>query len=135
MTVGYLYPIAGLGKKTGNGVPAVDSDLADASAVALDHSGNVLVATTGSFGAGAVRVIAAKSGTFYGQKMIKGDIYALPGLIDASAVAVDAAGNVLFGDDYDYLVRMLAEKSGTYYGVKERAGHVYTIAGNGKSPF
>jgi hypothetical protein len=135
MTVGYLYPIAGLGKKTANGVPAVDSDLGDASAVALDHSGNVLVATTGDFGAGAVRVIADKSGTFYGQKMIKGYIYALPGLTDAGAVAVDAAGNVLFGDDNDYLVRMLAEKPGDYYGVKERAGHVYTIAGNGKSPF
>jgi hypothetical protein len=134
MAVGYLYTIAGLGKETANGVPAVDSDLGDASAVALDHSGNVLVATTGDFGSGAVRVIAAKSGTFYGQKMIKGHIYGLPGLTDASAVAVDAAGNVLFGDDNDYLVRMLAEKSGTYYGVKERAGHVYTIAGNGKSP-
>lgn len=135
MTVGYLYTIAGLGQKTANGVPAVDSDLADAFAVALDHSGNVLVATTGAVGASAVRVIAAKSGTFYGQKMVKGDIYALPGLAGASAVAVDAAGNVLFGDNNDYLVRMLAEKSGDYYGVKARAGHVYTIAGNGKFPF
>ena len=71
---------------------------------------------------------------FYGQKMVKGDIYALPGLAGASAVAVDAAGNVLFGDNNDYLVRMLAEKSGDYYGVKARAGHVYTIAGNGKFP-
>jgi hypothetical protein len=134
MTVGDIYAIAGLGKKTANGVPAVDSDLSDVSAVALDHSGNILVATTGDFAQGPVRVIAARSGTFYGQKMIKGDSYALPGLTDASSVAVDAAGNVLFGDDYHYLVRMLDVKTGTYYGVKERAGHVYTIAGNGKAP-
>jgi hypothetical protein len=95
MTVGDIYAIAGLGKKTANGVPAVDSDLSDVSAVALDHSGNILVATTGDFAQGPVRVIAARSGTFYGQKMIKGDSYALPGLTDASSVAVDAAGNGL----------------------------------------
>jgi hypothetical protein len=134
MTVGDIYPIAGLGKRTANGVPAVDSDLSDVAAVALDHSGNILVATSGNLGVGPVRVIADRSGTVYGQRMVKGDIYTLPGLTDAAAVAVDNAGNVLYGDDYHFLVRMLAEKSGDYYGVKARAGHVYTVAGNGKEP-
>jgi hypothetical protein len=134
MTAGDIYAIAGLGSRTANGVPAADSDLTDVAAVALDHAGNILVATSGNLGVGPVRVIAEKSGTRYGQKMIKGDIYTLPGLADAGAVAVDAAGNVLVGDQYDYLVRMLAEKTGGYYGVKARAGHVYTIAGNGQPP-
>jgi hypothetical protein len=136
MTVGYLYAIAGLGTKTGNGVPAVDSDLPAVSAVALDHAGNILVATgNNGFAHAAVRVIAAKAGTFYGKKMVKGDIYALPGgLNGANAVAVDSAGNVLAGNIGDFLVQMLAEKTGTYYGVKARAGHVYTIAGTGRPP-
>ncbi len=135
MTVGYIYAIAGLGTKTGNGVPAVDSDLPAVSAVALDHAGNILVATGNNYYIhGGIRVIAAKAGTFYGKKMIKGDIYALPGLAGASAVAVDHAGNVLVVESNGYLVQMLAEKTGGYYGVKARAGHVYTIAGNGKPP-
>ena len=136
MTVGYIYAIAGLGPKIGNGVPAVDSDLPAVSAVAVDHAGNILVATgNNGFVHAAVRVIAAKAGTFYGKKMVKGDIYALPGgLNGANAVAVDSAGNVLAGNIGDLLVQMLAEQTGTYYGVKARAGHVYTIAGTGRPP-
>jgi hypothetical protein len=142
MTVGDIYTIAGLGTKTGNGVPAVDSDLTGVQAVALDHAGNILVATgdegyppgSGEYGHTTVRVIAAETGTFYGQKMIKGDVYALPGLGGASAVAVDSAGNVLAGNSDLSVVQLLAEKTGAYYGVKARAGHVYTIAGNGKPP-
>ena len=136
MTVGDIYPIAGLGTKTGNGVPAIDSNL-QAAAVALDHDGNILVATgeTGHPNA-AVVVIAAKTGAFYGQKMIKGDIYSVvrsfPGDNSVSSVAVDNAGNVLAGEQYQ--VEMLAEKTGDYYGVKARAGHLYTIAGTGSYP-
>jgi hypothetical protein len=66
--------------------------------------------------------------------MIKGDIYAVPGLGGASAVAVDSAGNVLAGNADTFVVQLLAEKTGDFYGVKARAGHVYTIAGNGKPP-
>jgi hypothetical protein len=134
MTVGDIYSIAGLGTKTGNGVPAVDSDLPAVSAVAIDHAGNVLVAIGDTEYVHAVRVIAAKAGTFYGQKMIKGDIYSLPGLDGANAVAVDSAGNVLAGNLNDDLVQMLAVKTGAYFGVKARAGRVYTIAGTGRPP-
>ena len=133
MSVGYIYAIAGLGTKTASGVPAADSHLAAVSAVALDHAGNILVATASSaVGGGPVEVIAARTGTFYDKKMIRGDIYALPGLNGASAVAVDSAGNVLAGNINHSLVQLLAEKTGDYYGVKARAGHVYPIAGNGK---
>ena len=137
MTVGDIYSIAGLGRKTGNGVRAVDSKLPTVLAVALDHAGNILVATGNNSGAyPAVAVIAAKTGSFYGQKMTKGDLYTLfrtlPGAGGATSVAVDNAGNVLIG--MEYVVRMLAEKTGGYYGVKARAGHVYTIAGTGSFP-
>jgi hypothetical protein len=137
MTVGDIYSIAGLGSKTGNGVPAVDSKLPTVMGAALDHAGNILVATGNNSGAyPAVAVIAAKTGSFYGQKMTKGDLYtlfrSLPGASGATSVAVDNAGNVLIGTEY--VVRMLAEKTGGYYGVKARAGHVYTIAGTGSFP-
>jgi len=136
MTVGYIYAIAGLGTKAGSGVPAVDSDLSAVSAVAIDHAGNILVAAANNddYPRGGIRVIAAKTGTFYGQKMIKGDIYALPGLAYASAVAVDNAGNVLAGNRTENLVQMLAVKTGDFYGIKAHAGRTYTIAGNAKSP-
>ena len=135
MTVGYIYTIAGLGTKTGSGGPAIDSHLDAVSAVALDSAGNVLVAAVNNgYPRGGIRVIAVKNGTFYGQKMRKGDIYALPGLAGASAVAVDNAGNVLAGEEGYALVQMLAVKTGAYYGVKARAGRVYTIAGNGRLP-
>jgi len=134
MTVGDIYSIAGLGTKAGNGAPAADSELPAVSAVAIDQAGNVLVAVGDTEYTHDVRVIAAKTGTFYGQKMIKGDIYSLPALAGANAVAVDSAGNVLAGNLNGFLVQMLAAKTGDYYGVKARAGRVYTVAGTGKPP-
>ena len=128
MKAGYIYTIAGGGTKTGDGVPATGANLLDASGVALDHVGNVLVA------ASSVRVIAVKSGVFYGRKMTAGDIYTLPGFgvsNFATSVAVDTAGNVLVaasGAD----VQMLVEKTGSYYGKSLRAGRVVAIAGNGQ---
>jgi hypothetical protein len=116
----------------------VDSKLYGVLAVALDHAGNILVAPGyNSSDHPAVEVIAAKTGTFYGQKMIKGDMY---GVVDslvgmgngAASVAVDSDGNVLIGTNYS--VWMLAAKTGDYYGVKARAGRVYTIAGTGIYP-
>lgn len=127
MKAGYIYTIAGGGTKRGDGVPATSVSLPSATAVALDHAGNVLVA------AGSVRVIAARSGTFYGQKMTAGHIYTVyapSASTPALSVAVDNVGNVLVSTQMD--VRMLAERTGTYYGKRARAGKVYSIAGNGR---
>lgn len=130
MKAGYIYTIAGDGTETGDGVPATDANLLDASGVALDHAGNVLVA------AGSVRVIAVKNGVFYGQRMTAGDIYTLPGFKSSSnfaaGVAVDGAGNVLVARSTWWDVRMLAAKTGSYYGKKVKAGRVVAIAGNGR---
>jgi hypothetical protein len=128
MRAGYIYTIAGGGTKSGNGVPAVTGKLAAASAVAIDRAGNILVA------AGTVRVIAARTGTFYGQPMLAGDIYSLPALsaADTTAIAVDSAGNVLAYSATDLTVSMLAQRSGWFYGQRVIAGHAYPIAGNGQ---
>jgi hypothetical protein len=124
MRAGYIYTIAGGGTKTPNGVPGTAAALLAARAVALDRSGNILVADDG------LRVIAAKSGTFYGKKMIADHIYTLPKPVHVTAVAVDNAGNVLTVTQTR--VQMLAGETGRFYGKAVHAGGVYTIAGNGR---
>ena len=123
MKAGYIYSIAGGGTKTPNGVPGTAAALQAARAVALDHTGNILVAD------GGLRVIAAKSGTFYGKKMTAGYVYTLPKPAGVSAVAVDNAGNVLTATQTR--IQLLAGKTGRFYGKAAHAGGVYTIAGNG----
>jgi hypothetical protein len=143
MKAGYLYTIAGGGTATGDGGPATKAALTEAAAVALDGAGNVLIAD-----GGRVRVLAKKTGTFYGQKMTEGDIYTIAGsgasggltlgvparkaVIEANGIAVDSAGNVLVADETDSKVLMIAARSGTYYGTKARAGYIYSVAGNGR---
>jgi hypothetical protein len=124
MKAGYIYTIAGGGTKTPNGVPGTAAALLAARAVALDRSANILVADDG------LRVIAAKSGTFYGKKMTAGDIYTLPKPVHVTAVAVDNAGNVLTVTQTR--IQLLAGKTGRFYGKAAWAGGVYTIAGNGR---
>ena len=123
MTAGYIYTIAGGGTSTGNGVRATAATLAAASGAAVDAAGNVLVA------ASSVRIIAAKTGVFYGQKMTAGDIYTLPGFPGVTTVAVDSAGDVIVPAWPG--IRMRAAKTGSYYGKSVHAGVIYTIAGSG----
>ena len=52
----------------------------------MDAAGNLLIADTGN---GRVRVVAASTGTFYGQAMTAGDIY---------TVAGDGTARLLRGD-------------------------------------
>jgi hypothetical protein len=70
-------------------------------------------------------VVAATTGTFYGQPMTAGDIYNLAGggtgglgdggpatsaaLLQPGAVTVDTAGNMLIADTGDKRIRKVAE--------------------------
>jgi hypothetical protein len=82
-----------------------------------------------------VRVIAATTGTFYGQKMRAAHIYqvagdstqgpyanAVPGtktsLWAASGAVADLSGNLVISDGGE--VRVLADRSGRFYGRQER---------------
>ena len=86
-----------------------------------DTAGNVLIADTSN---NRIRVVAASTGTFYGQAMTAGDIYTIAGngtygfsgdggpgttaeLSYPEAVAVDA-GNVLIADSLNNRIRELA---------------------------
>ena len=77
MTAGDIYTIAGNGTAgfSGDGGPATSAELNSPQGVAADAAGNLLIAD----GSNRIRVVAASSGTFYGQAMTAGDIYTIAG--------------------------------------------------------
>ena len=136
MTAGDIYTIAGTGRRrfSGDGGPAASAGLRYPGGLTTDHAGNLVIADTGNH---RVRVIAARSATFYGRAMTAGDIYTIggdgnqPGVGYPQGVAVDPAGNVVLADGY--LVRVLAAWSGRFYCKEMTAGDVYPVAGNGQA--
>src|SRR6266705_1824927 len=146
MTAGHIYGVAGTGTAgfSGDGGPATAAELAGPADVKLDAAAN-LVLTDGANN--RVRVIAERTGTFYGRSMTAGHIYTVAGggtanpgdggpatgaeLQDPSVLAVDAAGNLVFADTNGYRIRVVAASTGTFYGQPMTAGDIYTVAGNG----
>ncbi len=144
MTAGHIYRVAGDGRtgSTGDGGPATKASLEAAGSTVVDGAGNLVIGDETR-----VRVVAGKTGRFYGQQMTAGHIYGIAGTgqagysgdggpagrarIAAGTVALDAAGNVLLADGNR--VRVVAVGSGSFYGVKMTTGHIYTVAGNGKT--
>jgi hypothetical protein len=144
MKRGRTYVVAGNGmaKPTGNGGPARKAGLNTVLSVAVDHLGNVVL---GAPFVGTIRVVAVKSGTFYGKRMVAGHIYQIAGVrkgltgdgVPAAkanvgepfSIAVDGQGNVVFTDGL-FTVRAIAERTGTFYGRPMKTGDVYTVAGN-----
>ena len=122
MTAGDIYTVAGGGSFTNDGVPATAAALSRTTGVALDSSGNLLIADTQSY---RIRVVPHSTGTFYGQAMTAGDIYTLAGqpgyagysgdggrarsaqLSLPTAIAVDDAGNLLIADRGNSRIRMI----------------------------
>ncbi len=78
MTAGDIYTVAGDGT-TGCSATAArppQPELSLPYGAAVDTAGNVVIADTGN---NRVRVVAARTGTFYGQTMTAGDIYTVAG--------------------------------------------------------
>jgi hypothetical protein len=150
MTAGDIYTVAGDGTQgfSGDGGPATTAELSVPEGVAVDTAGNLLIADTDN---GRVRVVAAKTGTFYGQAMTARHIYTVAGggtsglgdggpatqaLLDRpSDVVVDNAGNLVIADTLDQRIRVVAVKTGTFYGRRMTAGDIYTVAGDGDHGF
>ncbi len=151
MTAGDIYTIAGDGTPgfSGDGGPATSADLNNPGGVALDNAGNVVIADSIN---NRVRVVAARTGTFYGHRLIKGNIYTIAGkgsfgfsgdhgpatraeLGQPDDVAVDSAGDVIIADTFNGRVRVLATRTGSHYGQEIKAGDLGTIAGNGTSSY
>jgi len=144
MTKGDIYTVAGNGTTgySGDGGPATSAGLFGPNGVAADGNGNLLIADTVD---ARVRVVAAASGTYYGQAMTAGDIYTIAGDGNGGAsgdggpatgasvgapngVSLDGSGNVLIAGGGR--VRMVAENTGTFYTKPMTIGDIYTIAGN-----
>jgi secreted PhoX family phosphatase len=156
MTAGHIYTVAGTGTVgfSGDGGPATAAKLFTPEAVAVDRSGNLVI---GDAGNGRVRVVAARTGTFYGQAMTAGDIYTVAGDGDQrssgdggpataagltpGAIAIDGAGNLVIADSYPNIdisnnrIRVVAAQTGTFYGQAMTAGDIYTVAGTGDAGY
>jgi sugar lactone lactonase YvrE len=144
MTAADIYTIAGDGTHgyAGDGGPAVAAEFSWPRAVAVDPAGNLVIA---DFGNQRVRVVAASTGTFYGQAMTAGDAYTIAGggsgtgnggpgtgdAISAYGVAVDALGNVVVADNFDDRIWVVAAHAGAFYGQAMTSGDIYTVAGDG----
>jgi hypothetical protein len=147
MTAGNIYTIAGDGSigYSGDGGPATSAQLFYPQTARVDTAGNVLIADTFNH---RVRVVAEKTGTFYGRAMTAGNIYTIAGdgtagysgdggpataakLYYPGAVSVDSAGNLVIPDAHNWRIRVVAERTGTFYGRAMTAGDIYSVAGNG----
>jgi hypothetical protein len=144
MTAGDIYTIAGDGLNTGSaddGIPALQAKLGIGGGVTTDPNGNVVLAD--ETGQSRLRVVAASSGTFYGQAMTAGDIYTIAGdglnesgpAIQAEigipvAIAADGSGNLVIADVNNQIL-VVAASSGTFYGQAMTAGNLYLVAGGG----
>lgn len=147
MTVGKLAVVAGTGVSglSGDGGPAVRAELADPTGVAVDWTGDLLIADTGNC---SLRLVAATSGMRFGVAVVRGDIDAVAGngicgsagdggpalqaeLWDPGALAVDREGDVLVADQGNRTIRVLAAHTGRFFGVALAADHLGSIAGEG----
>ena len=127
----------------GDGGPATAATL-NSCGVTADSSGNLVISDWRS---NRVRVVAASTGTFYGQAMTAGDIYTVAGggtsglgdggpatsaeLSAPQGVRVDHNGNLVIADAGNDRVRVVAASTGTFYGVPMTTGDIYTVAGDG----
>jgi hypothetical protein len=127
MTAGHVYSIAGNGQQglSGNGGLATAAEFEGPDAVVVDSSGYIAMADESG---NVVWLIAAKSGTFYGQSMIAGHIYIVAGggtalgtdglgdggpatsaqLSLPAGVAIDPAGDLLVADSGDNRIRAVS---------------------------
>ena len=126
MTAGDMYTVAGNGTQgtTGTGGPAVGAELSSPAGVAVDRAGNLVVADSA---ADEISVVAASTGTFYGQPMLAGEIATITGggtascetsrrspvpagtanLSNPLGVAVAPDGSLLLSDTANNCVRAL----------------------------
>jgi predicted RecB family endonuclease len=144
MTAGDIYTIAGDGRARfrGDGGPAPLASFRYPFGLVVDGSGNVLVVDRGNH---RVRVIAARTGRFYGQRMKTGDIYTIAGngrpgdagdggpalrasLSLPQGIAQDHHGNIVVTDPGSGRIRVIAQHTGTFYGIKMKAGDIYTVS-------
>src|SRR5579871_1866432 len=78
MKAGAIYTVAGNGSYgfSGDGRPAIEARLKSPAGIAAGAAGNLLIADAGN---NRIRVVAERTGTFFGHPMTAGDIYTIAG--------------------------------------------------------
>lgn len=146
MVKGDIYTIAGNGFSgtSGNGGKASNAELMQPDGLTVTHAGTYLFAERAQ-----VRMVPAVTGTYFGTKMVAGNIYAVAGnnhlgrgpvgiggpatsakLSNPRQLALDSAGNLVFTDLSDRVL-VVAARQGTFYGQAMTRGHIYSVAGTG----
>jgi DNA-binding beta-propeller fold protein YncE len=131
MTAGHIYSVAGSDARhtTDSGGPAMTAAINYPRGLAVDPSGNLIIAEPDA--GSSIWVVAAHTGTFFGQAMTAGDIYQVAAAGFALGLAADQHGNVLIAQGgLGGRVLALAAESGTFYGVHMTAGGLFTVAGS-----
>ena len=123
MTAGDIYTVAGNGTRgfSGDGGPATSAGLNQPCGVAVDGSGDLLIADSLN---SRVRMVAATTGMHYGQPMTGGDIYTVAGggaaglgdrgpatsalLYQPCGVVVDGSGNLDIADTLNSRIRQVS---------------------------
>jgi len=142
-----LVAAAGTGTAgaVGDGGPATSAQLSGPTGVAVDGAGDLFIADTSNC---RVQEVPAASGVHYGVAMRAHHIFTVAGsgtcgtaglggpaleaqLFTPSAVAVDAAGDLLIADRGAGQVAELATTAGVFYGQAIGAGDLAVVAGVG----
>ena len=149
MTVGDLYSVAGtrVCGSRGQGGPLVSAELWNPVAVAVDRSGDLLVADQGDQ---SVLLAPTHTGTYWGTPVAAGDIAVVVGgtgsygqyladglaatggvaeLNDPRGLALAPNGTLVVTDGFMHVIRFVPAQSGTAFGRSVTGGHLYTLAG------
>jgi hypothetical protein len=148
MQAGHIYTVAGNGTcgSSGDGGPALQAELWDPGALAVDAGGDVLVADQGNR---TIRELASRTGDFFGVPLAGGDLGTVVGegsygpyLIDGLSalgqvaeinfpvgLALDAKGDLYVADGDMQAIRFVAATNTTLDGHQASADDLYTAAG------
>jgi hypothetical protein len=149
MSAGHLYTAAGTGVcgTAGQGGPVTAAQLWNPVALAVDRSGDLLVADSGDQ---SVLLAAAVGGTYYGTTVGAGDIGVVVGgsgsygpyvfdglpatgpwaeLNDPRGLAVGPTGALFVTDGFMHVLRVVPASTGPLLGQNVAGGDVYTVAG------
>ncbi|MDE3087321.1 MAG: hypothetical protein KGJ77_11210, partial [Acidobacteriota bacterium] len=151
VTAGDIYTVAGTGiaGDSGDAGPATEAQLNSPQELAVDSSGDLFIADGGN---ARIRVVAAGTGTVFGQSVTADDIYTVAGtstagyggdggvataaeLANPTGLAFDTAGDLFIADFGNNRVRAVAAVDGTLFGQSVTADDIYTVAGTGTAGY